>query len=151
MKKLRISRGLEHRLKFKAADGTERHVFQVPHSMERLKERGRIPADFVDRKIRVAVNDIITKHKDQPTLRRGSSYFIIVKNPWVDPKTRRQHWLGFPFQWLNPKGDREVEQYTDKNFGKLITYIEKSNPVVPRHPGDITLKIASEYKIIEID
>lgn len=157
MKKLNIvDRSLKLRTSFKAKDGTDRVLFDVPHTMDRIRKnpnRNWIADKYITKKAIEAANIIVTKYRDRPNAGHGQSYFITVTKPYVNYTDKTQGYVGFPLHWKSPQGDKFVLQYTDQNFGKLTTFIVRKDQLVrpsSKHQ-DIPMKIAnSNYILLEI-
>jgi len=146
MRRLIISAGLELRTKFRAKDGTERFILDVPHAMERAREdprRNWIKDSFITNKAQKAANLIITKYNDQPNSHREESYFVTIKTPYTDMATKRTGYVGFPLHWKDPSGDRFLMKFTPNNIGKLTTFIVREDREVRPKPRDIPIKLAN--------
>ena len=145
-KRLALGSGLQVRLKFAATDGSERVVFDVPHMRERMDPRSNrygkdVTDEFINRRLRAAVNKII-KAGDKPNAYREQSYFVIIETPFQVPEGPEVH-VGFPLHWTSPSPkDAVVYRQTNRNFGKITTWMAFDNKQPRPRGGDPVIKLS---------
>lgn len=145
-KRLALDNGLQVRVKFAAADNTQRIVFDVPHMRERMDPRSNrygkdVSDEFINRRLRAAVNKII-KAGDKPNAYREQSYFVIIETPFQVPEGPEVH-VGFPLHWASPSPrDAVVYRQTNKNFGKITTWMAFDHKRPQPRQGDPVVKLS---------